>query len=356
MVVVQPTTRCSWNCDYCYLTTRDQRLEMTLPVAEAVARSVELQACRDQVTVVWHGGEPLSLRRDRFERLLTPFESLRAAGRIRHAVQTNAGLISAGWCDLFARYGFTIGVSIDGPEWANAHRRDSAARPTFGRVMRGIDLLRRHDLPFAVIAVVTAETVGRAGELLDFFENLGATSVGFNVEEFEGANSREPSITRAAAEHFWAALFRRRNAGSKLPVREIDRMLSYLRIARTAKTVEHRQYEPIPTVAWNGDTVLLSPELAGVQDAAYENFVVGNVIRETLPEMLRRAHEVRYVDEFERALRTCAASCEFFDFCGGAQAGNRYFEHGSFDVTETAYCVNTQQAIVGALHQLSTTA
>jgi uncharacterized protein len=32
----------------------------------------------------------------------------------------------------------------------------------------------------------------------------------------------------------------------------------------------------------------------------------------------------------------------------GAQAGNRYFEHGTFTATETAYCRNTRQALVRA--------
>ncbi|WP_432826050.1 cyclophane-forming radical SAM peptide maturase AmcB [Dactylosporangium sp. CA-092794] len=354
MVVVQPTTRCSWKCDYCYLTTRDQRLEMTPAVAEGVARGIAAQDCADPVTVVWHGGEPLSLRKERFEQLLAPFESLRAAGRVRHSVQTNASLISAEWCDLFSRYGFSVGVSIDGPEWANAHRLDAGGRPAFHRAMRGMDALKRHGLRFTVIAVVTAETIGRADELVDFFNDLGAAGVGFNLEEFEGANSREPAITRASAEHFWAALFRRRAQGLAFPVREIERMLSYLRVARAGRMPSNRRYEPIPTVAWNGDTVVLSPELAGIQDDAYDNFVIGNVVREPLPAMLARAHETRYVAEFERALQACAASCEFYDFCGGAQAGNRYFEHGTFDVAETAYCVNTQQALVSALHELST--
>lgn len=355
MVVLQPTTRCSWQCDYCYLTTRDHRREMTLPVAEGVARGIRAQESDGLVSVVWHGGEPLSLRMDRFEPLLAPFEPLRAERRIRHAVQTNAGLITAEWCELVRRYDFKVGVSIDGPAWANVHRRDAAGRPAFERAMRGIETLKEHGLPFTVIAVVTAETIERADDLMDFFENLGAVSVGFNLEEFEGANRRSPSISRDSAERFWEALFRRRARGSTFRVRELDRILDYMRHLRAGETLQVPLYGPIPTVAWNGDTVLLSPELAGIKDPAYGDFVVGNVVHETLPAMVVRADGMRYVREFTQALAACAAGCEFHRYCGGAQAGNRYFEHGSFDVTETAYCVNTQQSLVRALHRISTT-
>jgi uncharacterized protein len=98
--------------------------------------------------------------------------------------------------------------------------------------------------------------------------------------------------------------------------------------------------------------VILSPELAGVRASDYGDFVIGSVLRESLPAMLARAHEARYVDEFTQALAACAQTCEFYAFCRGAQAGNRYFEHGNFTATETAYCVNTRQSLVHAMGDL----
>jgi uncharacterized protein len=61
--------------------------------------------------------------------------------------------------------------------------------------------------------------------------------------------------------------------------------------------------------------------------------------------MLADLHTIQYVTEFDVGLRRCATECEFWRYCRGAQAGNRYFEHGRFDVTETTYCRNTYQAI-----------
>lgn len=349
-VVLQPTTLCPWACDYCYLSTTGQRLKMTPLVAEAVAASIDAQNGRVGVEVVWHGGEPLAIGKDGLRRLLAPFEPLRRAGRIRHAVQTGGGLITHGWCELFTEYGFTVGVSIDGPAWANTNRHDRSGRPVHGRIMKGIQTLRAHSVRFTVIAVVTCDTIGRADEIGDFFESLGADSVGFNLEEYEGTNTQRPAIDAAQARVFWYSLLRRRADGSSLRVREIDRLVSHLRYARSgASGGPDTLYEPIPTVAWNGDTVVLSPELAGARSPDYGDFVIGNVLRESLPAMLARAHGARYVDEFTQALAACADSCEFYAFCRGAQAGNRYFEHGTFTAAETAYCVNTRQALVRAL-------
>jgi uncharacterized protein len=325
---------------------------MDIGVASAVAESIRLQQAPGPINVIWHGGEPLALGADRFERLLAPFETLRREGSVSHTVQTSAGLITPRWCELLRAHDIAVGVSIDGPPWANVRRRDKSGRSTHERTMTGIDILREHMLEFTVIAVVTPETINHADTLIDFFEELSPARLGFNLEEHEGANTRRPPIDREAALQFWYTLFRRSHSGTDLRLRDTDRLLSYLRGARNGNEKEKSAlHDPIPTVSWSGDTVLLSPELAGIHAPEYGDFIVGNVLRESLPSILQGAHRFKYVDEFVRALSSCAGGCEFYDFCKGAQAGNRYFEHGRFTETETSYCVNTRQSLVRALEK-----
>lgn len=64
--------------------------------------------------------------------------------------------------------------------------------------------------------------------------------------------------------------------------------------------------------------------------------------------MIAESSRLAHVLEFEEALSRCATGCDFYSFCGGAQAGNRYFEHGSLEIAETAYCRNTRQSLVRA--------
>lgn len=46
------------------------------------------------------------------------------------------------------------------------------------------------------------------------------------------------------------------------------------------------------------------------------------------------------------------SQCEFFSYCQGAHAGDRYFEHGTFTATETEHCKTSVQAPVLALVDL----
>jgi uncharacterized protein len=352
---MQPDTFCNLDCAaYCYLPLRKKRNRMPVAVAAAVAASAAAldpaPGPHQAVEICWHGGEPLAIGVEAMTELLAPFEALRTAGRIHHSVQTNATLINDRWCDLFQDYGFSVGVSIDGPADLDARRTDRAGRPAHYRIMTGIDTLRGRGIEFSVIAVVGTDGIGRAEYLLDFLANLGAAEIGFNIEEFEGSNTGALPAP-AAARDFWGRTIAWATAHPGVRIRDLDRLGDYLRTIRAGERTawDARRFDPLPTVAFNGDVVLLSPELAGISDEHYGDFIAGNVLEQSLTSILARAWQLPYVAEFINGLAACRATCGFYDFCRGAAAGNRYFENGTFDSTETNYCRASRQELVNAL-------
>jgi uncharacterized protein len=356
LVVMQPETLCNLNCKaYCYLPLRTTRNTMPVAVAQAVATALAETGPDENghdsvVEVCWHGGEPLATGPDRFAELLAPFEPLLRAGLVRHSVQTNATLIDDDWCDLLTAHGFTVGVSIDGPADLDARRTDWRGRPAHDRILAGIDTLKRRGIEFSLIAVVGTDGIGRAEELLDFLAGLGAASIGFNIEEFEGSNTGAQPIP-AQAHDFWTRTLAWSAAHPGVEIRELDRLAHYLRTIRAGQRAawDAHRFDPLPTVAFNGDVVLLSPELAGITDEHYGDFIAGNILEQSLTAILARAWQLPYVAEFTDGLAACRATCGFFDFCRGATAGNRYFENGRFDSTETNHCRVSRQELVQAL-------
>lgn len=122
----------------------------------------------------------------------------------------------------------------------------------------------------------------------------------------------------------------------------MERIGEYLHLVRAGRHAEwaQRRHDPIPTISVTGDVVLLSPELADTTEPAHDNFRVGNVLHQPLPEILSNAHRLGYVRDFIAGLDRCQTECAFFDFCHGAQAAaNRYFENGSLRSTvRTGIC------------------
>lgn len=348
-IIVQPTTFCPLRCTYCYLPKRHLNQRMTPAIARAIADHIPVEwSAQAPVEIVWHGGEPLAIGRARLAELLEPFEPLRDQGRIRHVVQTGATLIDDAWCALLTEYDFAVGVSLDGPEYANRHRVDRRGRPVFGRALAGIETLRRHSLEFTVLAVVSVDNAD-AAETLDFLAGTGCTRIGFNIEAAEAANRHARTPALEQARRFWRDVLAWSETHSQVEIREIERLLRFLALDKSQRDADAR-HDPLPTIGWNGDVVLLSPELLGVCEPQYDDFVAGNVTAEPLPAILRRAASVGYVREFLDGVAQCKATCEFFAWCQGAHAGNRYFEHGTFTATETNHCQTTYQAPVLALH------
>lgn len=351
-VVLQPTTLCNLDCSYCYLPFRRSRNEMSIEVASAVAEATRAWGEPDHpVGVVWHGGEPLAAGLGKFVALLDTFEPARRAGMIQHYVQTNATLITDEWCETFDAYEVRIGVSIDGPAALNALRVDWNGKPAFDRIFRGIGRLRSHGIPFSLICVIGTESIDRHQELLDFLADLGAHTIGLNLEEVEGVNTRRPP-TPVQAETFWRHTIdwvRSRSTGPE--IRDLERLAEYLGLIRAGgrDDWEARRLDPIPTISAAGEVVLLSPELADTTAPAYGDFVAGNVLTTPLVEIIQNAPHLGYVRDFLTGLERCRAECEFFDFCRGAQAANRYFENGSLATTETNYCKISRQSLVTAL-------
>jgi uncharacterized protein len=314
-------------------------------VSRRLADDLATYPADHRVEVLWHGGEPLTVGVDHFSALLEPFEPLRRAGRVRHSLQTNATLISKQWCDTFTRYGIGVGVSLDGPRWADRERRTLSGAESYLRARRGVDLLSAYGHPFTVIAVLTSATipaiVERAAEYLSFFSSIGAQEVGFNIAETEGHHKAD-RMSRGAVESFWDAMLDAwRDAGCRPKIRDFAWVMGF-----AAASLEGRRERPardlLPTVTWGGDVVVLSPELAGYEDAQYD-FVVGNVLDDPLDVILARAQLAPYVREFVDGTAHCRASCRYFDFCLGGEASNRYFEHGDFAANETLFCRNSRQ-------------
>jgi len=333
-VIMQPTTLCN-------LPFRADDRRMPVAVAEAVAATVnDWAVLAPRFSVIWHGGEPLAAGREHLAALMAPFDG------VEHHIQTNATLIDDAWCDFIIEHDIRVGVSIDGTEAQTAQRVDRGGRAAYGKILKGIDRLRERDIPFAALCVVSDPRGGVADELYAFFRDLGCHSLGINIEECEGVNDRSNAHDPADVRAFWSELTGAWRADPVIELREIEWALWYAgaTLAGTADELLPRRIDPIPTIAYDGSVVLLSPELAGFADPDYGSFSSGNVVTTGLAELLEctAAEPSGWIAEYLDGVEACRDTCAYFGFCGGAHAANRFFELGRFDGTETHHCRNSK--------------
>jgi uncharacterized protein len=351
MVVLQPTPFCNINCSYCYLPQRSDRTVMTDSTVRAAFERVFASGwASDDLSVIWHAGEPLVALPGFYERAFQAIDALCPKSvRVRHSMQTNGMLISREWCELFRSWRVGVGVSIDGPRQFNdAHRVTRTGKSTFDGALDGIRLLREEGVPFHVISVLSQPSMDAAEEMLAFFESEGIEDVCFNVEESEGAHVSELFSCdglQARFARFLGMFWRLARDGRRIRfIREIDGMLP--RVFRPeSETVRNIQVEPFGmlNIDCQGNVSTFSPELLGLKNARYSDFIIGNVHTSSLEEMRDSDAMRAMARDIASGVEMCRGSCEYFSVCGGGAPVNKLFENGSFASGRTSFCDLTQK-------------
>lgn len=345
-VVLQPTPFCNIACKYCYLPQRNDTSSMSLDTVRAVFEKVFASGwSQPWLTVIWHAGEPLVMPASYYEAAFALIEELRPDGmEVRHAIQTNGMLINTTWCEFFKRWNVGLGVSIDGPQHIHdIHRVTRKGRGTFDKTIAGIRLLRQEQVSFHVISVLSTQGMAAPEEMLDFYQQEGIEDVCFNVEESEGEHVSElfaGADLQSSFRHFLQTFWTRSRQTSQIRfLREIDGMLA--RIFRPEDApFGNAQVQPMGmlNVDWQGHVSSFSPELLGLKNAAYNDFLIGNIHTDTLEQMLHSEAMQAMLRDIAAGVAACRAECPYFSVCGGGSPINKLTENGSFSSTRTVFC------------------
>ncbi len=350
MVVVQTTAFCNIDCSYCYLPDRNNKHVIAVETVERLFSEIFASGWASrELTVVWHAGEPLVAPLAFYREAFAVIERLRPTQLVvKHSFQTNGTLIDDAWCAFFREWNAGVGVSIDGPrELHDRNRKTRSGAGTFDRTIAGIRRLRANDVPFHVISVLSRDSLAMPDEMLAFYLEEGIGQVCFNVEESEGDHVSSlfegPDLRRRYAtflRRFWHGA---RASGRIDFVREID--LALPRVFRPAGLPERNiQTEPLAmlNVDSHGNVSSYSPELLGLKSYEYGDYILGNIVTDSLANIYTRCAESTLHRDIQLGVKACAESCEYFSVCGGGAPINKLFENGSFASGRTAYCELTQ--------------
>jgi uncharacterized protein len=344
LVLIQSTPFCNIDCTYCYLPNRRSTKRIDIDTIKRIAVFLfNSPYIAENLRILWHAGEPLTVPISFYEEALKVIndENFKQID-ITHTIQTNGMLINQEWCEFFKRSKIYLGISIDGPNFLhNTRRVDRRGRGTHDRVMAGIELLKKNEITFAVLAVLTQESLKYPQEVWDFFRDNGIFQFGFNFEEIVGINHRT-SLSDADAitktEGFFEHLVVLSESDARVSVRELEFVRHHIKYG----TIPRHSKENVPFVILNfdcnGNVSTFSPELLTSSHPEYGNFVFGNVNHDSIEELFSSKKFSRIAAEIEEGVRACEQTCEYFRVCGGGRPAHKLFENGAFNSTETLTC------------------
>lgn len=178
------TTRCNFNCKYCFviLDKKDLLWENLQVALDAIIK----RNLGEVVTLQFFGGEPLV----RFEFIKQAVAYMEEHGKVLKGVQyyitTNGALISDEIAQYFKEHNFHIGVSLDGPRQLNDTNRVLLnGMGTYDLAVRGFKKLKEHDVKNFILVTPSPGNLGVLFSICEHVVNeLQPDSLTINMPQY----------------------------------------------------------------------------------------------------------------------------------------------------------------------------
>lgn len=345
-VMLKPAgSLCNLACDYCYYLEKSNLYRekknhiMSDDLLEKFIKEyIESQTMSD-VLFTWHGGEAL-MRPISFYKKAIELQKKHAGGRnIDNSIQTNGTLLTDEWCRFFKENNFLVGISIDGPkEFHDEFRRDKMNRPSFQKVIRGIELLKSYNVEFNCMAVVNSLNADYPLEFYHFFKNIGCKYLQFTPIVERIAPKKDINLKLASAADLtgeltpysvspeqWGSFLCKifdewvRNDVGDIFVQIFDSTLANWvgeqpGLCTMAKTCGHAG-----VMEFNGDVY-------SCDHFVFPEYKLGNIYSKPLATMMYSERQLTFGnDKFDKLPGQCK-SCEFLFACYGECPKNRFIK------------------------------
>jgi uncharacterized protein len=339
---------CNLACAYCFYLEKEKLFQhkaakanwaMSEELLERFVRQYIAAQPGQVVNFAWQGGEPTLLGIDFFRNAVSLQQKHAHGKRIENSLQTNGVLLDNEWCEFLAKNHFLIGLSIDGPrDLHDKYRVDRGGAPSFDRVMRGIQYLKKHGVEFNTMTVVHAHNSLQPLEVYRFLKEVGSGYMQFIpiveriadcaapddlalVSPDSGASARVAPFSVEPLQYgqFLCAVFDEwvRNDVGKIFVQLFDVALSawvgmepdlcvFQEICGSAAVIEH-----------NGDVY-------SCDHYVYPENMLGNLMASPLAEMMSSSQQDRFGQDKLERLPQCCRVCPVRFVCNGECPKHRF--------------------------------
>lgn len=340
--IVKLTTECNLRCSYCYhfRNVGSKLTDDSMSIIEEATLDKVIQRLIDfndkHVYFIWHGGEPLLLGIEFFQKIIKLQEKHNLDNKqIFNSVQTNGILVNEEWAKFFKENNFRVGVSLDGHKELHINnRRLRKGHSSHEETLRGIEILKEFDVAFGILAVVTKQSISQAQEIFNFFVSKGIMNIGFLpavVTNTEGHIVEQISVLPSEFSSFLTQFFEiwQKSGVHGFIVREFDEaMRGALGIPQKLCTFSN-DCKDYFTILPNGDIYLCDCF------PAIDKFHVGSIF-----EPLENIESSLNYSEFCQKISITPAkckSCDLFSVCNGGCKYHRYLTQKDF-TAESYYC------------------
>lgn len=337
---------CNLACEYCYYLEKGKlypevknHVMSEALLEKFIKEYLECQTMQ-QVLFTWHGGETL-MRPISFYKKALELQQKYAGGRqIDNCIQTNGTLLNDDWCKFFKDNNFLVGVSIDGPQkFHDAYRRNKQGLPSFYKVMKGIERMKKFGVEYNAMAVINDYNVDYPIEFYQFFKDIECRYIQFTPIVERLATHQDGTCLTSPVENendiklapfsvnadkwgdFLCTVFDewlKEDVGQYF-VQIFDTTLANWvgeqpGVCSLARTCGHAG-----VMEFNGDVY-------ACDHFVFPEYKLGNIYHQTITEMMYSEKQLKFgADKYDKLPKQCK-DCEFLFACNGECPKNRFIQ------------------------------
>lgn len=346
-VMTKPAgSTCNLACEYCYYLEKkniykdshpDRRFVMSDDMLERFIKMYIESQSMPQILFCWHGGETLMRPLSFYKKVIELQKRYGRGLTIDNSIQTNGTLLTDEWCRFFKDNNWLVGVSIDGPqEFHDEYRRNNMGAPSFQKVMRGINLLKKHGVEWNALAVVNDFNADYPLDFYRFFKEIECRYIQFTpiveriLRHADGRNLASPadapdapladfSVSPEQWGEFLCTIFDewvKKDVGSYF-IQLFDSTLANWAGVQPGVCTMARTCGHAGVMEFNGDVY-------SCDHFVFPEYKLGNIRTNTLVEMMYSDRQQKFGnDKYETLPRQCK-QCRYLFACNGECPKNRF--------------------------------
>lgn len=179
LLIKPASSLCNLNCKYCFYNDVSNLREifsygvMKQETMEAlIQKSLDYADDDGVITYAFQGGEPTLAGLSYFQNFIEYVNRNKKQQTIHYAIQTNGTTLNEEWITFFAQHDILLGISLDAYEKnTNQFRYDKEGKPVFFQIMNNIRLLKKANIKFNILCVLTNTLSKHAKAAYSFFKS-----------------------------------------------------------------------------------------------------------------------------------------------------------------------------------------
>ncbi|WP_291649735.1 anaerobic sulfatase maturase [Clostridium sp.] len=344
LMIKPSSSKCNLKCKYCFYNSISAARDikdygfMTLSTLKELLKKATDYCDGGVCSIGFQGGESTIVGLDFYKKFIDYTKEIKNGTTFSFTIQTNGTLLNDDWGKFLHENNFLVGISLDGnKDIHNLNRVNFKDSDTFNSVIKGINILKKHEVPFNILTVVTSSLCNKIESVYNFYKKNAYKYLQFNpcLEPLENTTMELDtySLNPKEYEKFLIKLFNLwyKDAlnNNYVSIRLFDNILGLFL---------NQQYEAcdMKGVCSCQHIIESDGSVYPCDFYTYENYSIGNILKDSFYDIHNNKNTINFLQESINNNTKCN-SCKYFSLCRGGCRRHRENQENNLNYFCEAY-------------------